>query len=56
MVAWMINMLLAMGKELRANRNVWWFNLDVRIKYNTLERLDAAMGTGNDLYLRTLAV
>lgn len=56
MVAWMINMLLAMGKGLRANRNVWWFNLDVRIKYNTLERLDAAMGTGNDLYLRTLAI
>lgn len=56
MVAWMLNMLLAMEKGLRANRYVWWFNLHVRIKYKTLERFDAAMGTGNYLYLRTLAV
>lgn len=56
MVAWMINTLPATGKGLRANRNVWWFSMDARIKYKTLERLNAAVGTGNELHLRTLAV
>lgn len=38
MVAWMINMLLAMRKGLRAKINVWWFHLGTKAKYRVTRK------------------